>query len=121
MLTKENSTTSVEMRRAIPQDKAQHMETLSQIFHPKTFLICSLVEAIRQVSVTCFVFPRCRIYAPIPFNIHIIYPGHANGYTNGRMRYPRRERRERQGDVSSLASCNYAGVVMQTLTIRGRH
>lgn len=53
-------------------------------------------------------------------NIHIIYLGHANGYTNGRMRYPRRERRERQGDVSSLASCNSAGVVMQTLTTRGK-
>lgn len=57
MQTKENSTTSVEMRRAIPQDKAQQMETLSQIFHLKTFLICSLAEAIRQVSVTCFIFP----------------------------------------------------------------
>lgn len=120
MLTKENSTTSVEMRRAIPQDKAQQMETLSQIFHLKTFLICSLVEAIHPVSVTCFIFPRCHIYAPISFNIHIIYLGHANGYTNGRMRYPRRERRERQGDVSSLASCNYAVVVMLTLTTRGR-
>lgn len=53
-------------------------------------------------------------------NIHIIYLGHANGYTNGRMRYPRRERRERQGDVSSLADCSSAGVVMQTLTTRGK-
>lgn len=52
-------------------------------------------------------------------NIHIIYLGHANGYTNGRMRHPRRERRERQGDVSSLANCNSAGGVMQTLTTRG--
>lgn len=34
-------------------------------------------------------------------NIYFIYLGHANGYTNGRMRNPRRERRERQGDVSS--------------------
>lgn len=104
MPTKENNMTSVEMRRATPRDKALQMETLSQIFHLKTCLICSLVEAIRQVSLICFMFPRCHIYAPISFNIHIIYLGHANGYTNGRMRYPRRERRERQGDVSSLAT-----------------
>lgn len=57
--------TSVEMRRAIPQDKAQQMETLSQIFHLRTCLICFLAEAIHQVSVTCFMFFRCHIEAPI--------------------------------------------------------
>ena len=121
MLTKGNSTTSVEMRRAISRDKAQQMETLSQTFHLKTFLTCSLVEAILQVSVAFLIFPRCCIYAPIYFKIYVIYLGHANGYTNGRMRYPRRERRERQGDVSPLASCNGAGVVMQTSSTRGMH
>lgn len=53
-------------------------------------------------------------------NIYFIYLGHANGYTNGRMRNPRRERRERQGDVSSLESRSYAKAVMQRLTSRGR-
>lgn len=54
-------------------------------------------------------------------NIYFIYLGHANGYTNGRMRNPRRERRERQGDVSSFVSCSCAVAVMQTLTSRGRY
>lgn len=108
------------MRRAIPQDKTQKMETLSQIFHLKIFLICSLVGAIHQVSVACFRFLDVVFMYPSLYNIYLIYLGHANGYTNGRMRYPRRERRERQGDVSSLASCYYAVVVMQKLTSRGR-
>lgn len=54
-------------------------------------------------------------------NIYFIYLGHANGYTNGRMRNPRRERRERQGDVSSFARCSCAVAVMQKLTSRGRY
>lgn len=57
MQAKEDSMTNVEMRGGILQDKARPIETLRQIFHPKTFLICSLEEATHQVSVTvCVAF-----------------------------------------------------------------
>lgn len=56
MQAKEDSMTNVEMRGGILQDKAQTMETLSQTFHLKTSLTCSLEEATRQVSVTILCF-----------------------------------------------------------------
>lgn len=61
------------------------------------------------------------VFMPPSLDIYFIHLGHANGYTNGRMRNPRRERRERQGDVSSFASCSCAVTVMQKLTSGGRH
>lgn len=54
ILTKEDSTINVEKRGGILQDTAQTMKTSSPIFRLKTSLICSLVEATRQVSVSGF-------------------------------------------------------------------
>lgn len=48
--------TSVGMRGPTRQDKAQKMGTLSPISPLKTSLICSSVEATRQVSVSVLCF-----------------------------------------------------------------
>lgn len=53
MLTNEGSMISVEKRGDIHHDIAQTMETLSQIFHLRTSLICSSEEVTQHVSVLC--------------------------------------------------------------------
>lgn len=101
---------NVEMRGDILQDTAQTMKTLSRIFHLKTSLICSSEEVTRQVSVTvlCFSCQACEMqyfHCNTRYDLSImccINLGNANVYANGRMRYQRRERRERQRDVSVM-------------------
>ncbi len=110
MLTKEDSMINVKKRGSILQGREPKTETSSQIFHLKTSLICSLEEVTRQVSVAVLCFHAklvrcifaihcCTLY-DLSVNLCCIILGNANVYTNGRMRYPRRERRERQRDVS---------------------
>lgn len=113
MLTKEDSMINVERRGGILQHTAQRMQTLSQIFHPKTSLICSLEEVTRQVSVTVFMRSLHEYFHrnahDLSTNACFVHLGNANVYTNGRMRYQRRERRERQRDVS----CHESKVVVK--------
>lgn len=104
MPTKEDSMINVEKRGGILQHTAQITPTLSQTFRLKTSLICSLEEVTRQVSGTVFMsslheYFHCNAH-DLSTNTRFIHLGNANVYTNGRMRYPRRERRERQRDVS---------------------
>lgn len=96
--------TSVGMRGRTRQDKAPKMGTLSPISPLKTSLICSSGEATRQVSASVLCFPVTLFnHLPqhdLPVCSHDFDPGNANVYNDGRMRYQRRERRERQRDVS---------------------
>lgn len=114
ILTKENSMINVEKRGGILHVKAQTMGTSSQISHLKTSLICSLEEVTHQVSVTVLSFHakpfekqyfHCNTRSGLSIKCCMCYInlGHANVYTNGRMRYQRRERRERQRDVSVVS------------------
>lgn len=96
---------NVERKEDIAQDTVQTMEPSSQIFHLKTSLICSLEEVTHQVSNTFSVCVTCdHVY--MKCQMCCIYPGNAHVHTNGRMRYQRRERRERQRDVS-LIQCGF--------------
>lgn len=91
--------TSVEMRGGILPGKAQMMETLSQIFHRKTFSICSSEEATHPVGLKCELFTRIPSLVGL-INTCCINSGNEDAYTNGQMHHQRRERRERQRDVS---------------------
>lgn len=66
----------------------------------------------------CLFIILCIILAAICLKTCYLNLGNANGYSNGRMRHPRRERREQRGDVSchlsswSLQICNHSHAVL---------
>ena len=62
---------SVERKERICRDKGKPMGTLRQIFHPRISLICSLVVASHQVSLTCEV----KISFDLLLNISQIFYG----------------------------------------------
>lgn len=78
------------------------MGTLSPIFPQRISSTCSSVEATRRVGVSVFCFVTANTSMTCPDNACHLDAGTANAYNEGRMRYQRRERRERPRDVSRL-------------------